>query len=69
MTAALHRLPARLTVAEARKIVTDPHLAAEAHWVVREQAWQMVKAVWAVRRSRAQLMAVPRNHDDPKGAA
>jgi hypothetical protein len=66
---ARNTLPPRLTVAEARRIVTDPHLAAGTHWVIREQAWRMVKTVWAVRRNRAQVLVLPQDPSNPGDAA
>ena len=62
-------LPPRLTVAEARRIVTDPQLAMSTPYLIREQAWQMVKAVWTIRRARAPLVIAPRDPSNPGDAA
>ena len=51
--------PARLTLAEARQIVTDPQVGATTHPLLRMDAWARLKADHAARRRRATLTSQP----------
>lgn len=59
--------PARLTLAEARQIITDPQVGAATKPVLRDAAWAMLLADHAARRRRATLTSLP--GPTPGGAA
>lgn len=62
-------LPPRLTLAEARRIVTDPQHGAATHPLLRHHAWALIKADHAARQLRKALPAGPHDPTSPKDAA
>ncbi len=56
---AARTLPPHLTLAEARRIVTDPQQAAGTPMLLRHHAWAIVKAANATRKARLTLILTP----------